>query len=83
MPCGFDVERTVREARGVLAGEVPGWAALRAVAAGRVWAVHGNRLFSGAAPALVEGLELLVTLLHGSEEERAALAREDAVRFEA
>ena len=81
MPCGFDVARTLREAREVLPREVEGWGALPAVAGGRVWAVHGNRLFSGAAPALVEGLELLVALLHGSEEERAALAPEDAARF--
>ena len=81
MPCGFDVARTLREARAALPGAVPEWAALRAVKAGRVWAVHGNRLFSGAAPALVEGLELLATLLHGEPAELAALPAEDAVLF--
>ncbi len=83
MPCGFSVARTVEEGARVLPGSVPGWAGLAAVAAGRVWAVHGNRLFSGAGPDLVEGLELLVTLLHGTEAERGALAAEDAARFTA
>ena len=59
-----------------------GWAGLSAVKGGRVWAVDGRRLFSGAAPALVEGLEVLRVILHGTEEERAALPPGDAARFE-
>jgi len=65
MPCGFDITRTVREAKEVLPAKVQGWADIPAVAAGRVWAVHGNRLFSGASPALVEGVEALLEILHG------------------
>ncbi len=81
MPCGFSVERTLREARDVLPKAVPNWGGLKAVQGGRVWAVHGNRLFSGASPALVEGLELLAKLLHGSEEACASIAKEDATQF--
>ena len=80
MPCGFSVARTVEEAQRVLPAAIPQWGSLKAVKAGRVWAVHGNRLFSGASPDLVEGLELLATLLHGEEAALAALSPLDAVR---
>lgn len=80
MPCGFTVERTLTEARRVC-GRWKSWAALAAVKAGRVWAVDGRRLFSGASPALVDGLELLRVIIHGTEEERAALPAADAQRF--
>ena len=73
MPCGFDVTRTCREARDILPRAVPGWSSIPAVKSGCVWAVHGNRLYSGASPAMVEGLEVLATILHGSIEEQAAL----------
>lgn len=63
MPCGFDADRAVREGREHLVGK-PGWADLPAVCAGRVWAVNGFRLFSGASPALVDGLEILARILH-------------------
>ena len=73
MPCGFDLERTVLEAKKLLPVKVPGWHTIPAVAAGRVWAVHGNRLFSGASPSLVEGLEVLAAIISGTEAEREAL----------
>jgi hypothetical protein len=63
MPCGFDADRAVREGRQHLVGK-PGWAELPAVRAGRVWAVNGFRLFSGASPALIDGLEILARVLH-------------------
>lgn len=81
MPCGFTIERTLEEARRVCPA-LEGWARLRAVKAGRVWAVDGRRLFSGASPALVDGLELLHALLHGTEGARAALPACDARRVQ-
>jgi len=62
MPCGFDVERTVRE--GAMLRELPGFADLPAVRNGRAWAVWGHKYFSGAGPDLVPGLELLGAILH-------------------
>jgi iron complex transport system substrate-binding protein len=63
MPCGFDVRRTVEEARRVLP-ELPGWNELPAVREGRVWAVDANSYFSRPAPRLVEGVEILARKLH-------------------
>ena len=79
MPCGFDMARTLAEAAR-LCPKIEGWAGLAAVKGGSVWAVDGRRLFSGASPALVEGLEVLRVILHGSEAERAALPASDARR---
>ena len=62
MPCGFDAERALGEARG-LPG-LGGWGDLSAVRSGRVWAVDANSFFSRPAPRLVEGVEILARLLH-------------------
>jgi iron complex transport system substrate-binding protein len=44
--------------------ELPGWGELPAVKEGRVWAVDANSHFSRPAPRLVEGVEILVCILH-------------------
>ena len=80
MPCGFDAERAVREARHL--PELPGWSELPAVKSGRVWAVDANAHFSRPAPRLVEGVEILARILHPQafpDEPRP----EDALRFSA
>ncbi len=76
-PCGFDVARAVEEARRL--PELPGWADLRAVRGGRVWAADANSYFSRPAPRLVEGVEVLARILHpgvlGDEPETPKAAR--------
>ncbi len=62
MPCGFDVQRTVEEARRVLP-RLPGWNELPAVEEGRVWAVDANSYFSRPAPRLVDGVEILAHIM--------------------
>lgn len=62
MPCGFDLERTVVEARRLT--EFAGWTTLRAVRDGRVYAVDGNALFNRSGPRIVDSLELLARLVH-------------------
>ena len=62
MPCGFDAERTIKEAR-ALRG-LPDWDELPAVNSGRVWAVDANSYFSRPAPRLVDGVEILARILH-------------------
>ncbi len=59
MPCGFDLEGAVAQARGLL--EHPGSAGL-----GRVIAVDANSYFSRPGPRVVDGVELLEGLLHGA-----------------
>jgi iron complex transport system substrate-binding protein len=42
----------------------PGWAELRAVRAGRVYAADGNAWFNRAGPSLFETPEVLAEMLH-------------------
>lgn len=62
MPCGFDRERTAREAAALAAR--PGFAELPAAQSGRVYALNGHAYFNRPGPRLVDGLELLAHLLH-------------------
>jgi iron complex transport system substrate-binding protein len=73
-PCGFTLERTLAEMPTLAAR--PGWRALRAVRAGRVFAADGNTFFNRAGPSLFETPEVLAEMLHpkvfaGSHQENA------------
>ncbi|MEX2187650.1 MAG: cobalamin-binding protein [Pirellulales bacterium] len=61
-PCGFDLERSLLEARTLPA--LPQWSRLSAVRSGRVYVVDGNAYFNRSGPRLVDSLEMLAHLLH-------------------
>ena len=61
-PCGFDLPRTLLEARPL--AQLPGWRQLPAVRTQRVFAVDGDAYFNCASPRLVDSLELLAHLIH-------------------
>ena len=65
MPCGFDLNRTLKESSELLPFK-QGWKDILAVQNEHVYAVNGNRLFSGASPALIDGIEILASILHPS-----------------
>jgi iron complex transport system substrate-binding protein len=73
MPCGFDAERAMREATALVSE--PAWETLRAVRDGRVFAVDGNAYFSRPGPRVVDGIELLASLLHPDRTSAPAGAR--------
>lgn len=62
MPCGFDLERGMRELATLRRD--PRWRALRAVREGRAYALDGNAYFSRPGPRVVDGIELLASILH-------------------
>ncbi|MFQ5930918.1 MAG: cobalamin-binding protein [Nitrospiraceae bacterium] len=62
MPCGFSIERTVRELNCLTARQ--GWASLPAVRNGKVFAVDAASYFSRPGPRLVEGVAMLAALCH-------------------
>ena len=62
MPCGFDLERTCSEAAVLHSDER--WNVLRAVRAGRVYAVDGNQFFNRPGPRLVDSAEMLANIFH-------------------
>ncbi len=78
MPCGFDADRALHEARHLPA--LDGWEDLSAVRSGRVWAVDANSHFSRPAPRLVEGVEILARIFH-PEVFSGDLEAAGAVRF--
>lgn len=77
--CGFDLARNRADVEALLAGAAAGNArfrALRAVRAGRVFALDGNRYYARPAPSLAEGTALLARVLHADNSEIGArLAR--------
>ncbi len=64
MPCGFD-KAGAREQVEAMAGR-PEWEELRAVRERRVFAVDANGCFSRPGPRLVDGIEQLAAILHGT-----------------
>lgn len=61
-PCGFGIERTLREMP--LLEAQPGWRDLRAVRSGRVFVADGNRYFNRSGPSVVDSIEILAEILH-------------------
>jgi iron complex transport system substrate-binding protein len=62
MPCGFDLEKTRRDAL-ELATNV-NWKNLQAVRNGKVYLTDGNAYFNRPGPRLVDSLEILAEILH-------------------
>lgn len=61
--CGFGTAENEAHLRALLTQ--PGWSELRAVKARQVWALDANGCFSRPGPRVVDGAELLATLLRG------------------
>jgi len=61
MPCGFDLPRTADAWASLPRPD--GWDALRAVRAGRVYAVDGSAYFSRPGPRIIDGIEVLAELI--------------------
>jgi iron complex transport system substrate-binding protein len=77
--CGFDVARTCAELESVTSR--PEWRGLPAVPAGRVYAADGGAFFSRSGPRIVDGLEMLVEMLHSGR--RRAGRPETWIRLDA
>ncbi|MGH7662410.1 MAG: cobalamin-binding protein [Vulcanimicrobiaceae bacterium] len=61
-PCGYDV-RMAKEAIAAIGAE-PDWAGLRAVRAGRAWAVDGNAYVNRPGPRVIRSAEIFAEALH-------------------
>jgi iron complex transport system substrate-binding protein len=61
-PCGFDLPRTLRELPRLTA--LPGFAELRCVRDGRVFAADGNIYFNRSSPSVFRSVEVLAEMLH-------------------
>jgi iron complex transport system substrate-binding protein len=63
-PCGFDIDRTLREMLVLERREA--WMRLKAVRNGRVYIGDGNAFFNRPGPQLAETAEILAEILHPS-----------------
>ncbi len=64
MPCGFDLERTQKEAQ--ILSNHSDWKNLKAVNNGQVFIVDGNAYFNRPSQRLVDSTEILAEILHPS-----------------
>jgi iron complex transport system substrate-binding protein len=62
-PCGFGVKKSEEEARKYLP-KLEGWESIPAVKAGNVYLSDGNAYFSRPGPRIVDGLEILASILN-------------------
>jgi iron complex transport system substrate-binding protein len=62
MPCGFDIEQTLKELPVLVRNEK--WKSLQAVKNGSVYAVNANAYFSKPGPRTIVGLEIIAKILH-------------------
>lgn len=62
MPCGFNIERTLKEIDVLTANEY--WHRIPAVKKGHVYLVDSNSYFSKSGPRVVDGIEILARILH-------------------
>jgi iron complex transport system substrate-binding protein len=68
MPCGFDIEQTLKELPVLTSNEK--WKSLQAVKNGNVYAVNASAYFSKPGPRTVTGLEIIAKILHPEETSR-------------
>lgn len=61
MPCGFNIERTMREINLLL--DRPGFASLKAVKNDRFYIADGNQYFNRPGPRIVDSIEILAEII--------------------
>ncbi|MEN3048385.1 MAG: ABC transporter substrate-binding protein [Candidatus Caldarchaeales archaeon] len=61
-PCGFDLERSLRDAETL--SELDWFRRLPAYARGEVYAVDAKRFFSGHGPSIADGVAVLAEVIH-------------------
>eukprot|EP01037_Dinobryon_pediforme_P007217 gene7217-7286_t len=62
MPCGFGIERTLKEIDLLIAR--PGFAELKAVKNKRLYIADGNQYFNRPGPRIVDSIEILAEIIH-------------------
>ncbi|MGZ3763856.1 MAG: cobalamin-binding protein [Mucilaginibacter sp.] len=62
MPCGFSIERTLREIDILL--QLPGFAELKAIKNNRLYIADGNQYFNRPGPRIVDSIEILAEIIH-------------------
>jgi iron complex transport system substrate-binding protein len=62
MPCGFDIERTLRESKNLDSDK--NWNSLKAVLMNEIFMVDANSYFSKPSPRIVTGIEIMAKIVY-------------------
>jgi len=62
MPCGFSIERTMKEMNILL--DLPGFTDLSAVKNNRLYIADGNQYFNRPGPRIVDSIEIIAEIIH-------------------
>jgi iron complex transport system substrate-binding protein len=62
MPCGFDIERTLRESKNLDSDK--NWNSLKAVLINEIFMVDANSYFSKPSPRIVTGIEIMAKIVY-------------------
>ncbi|HQS53261.1 MAG: cobalamin-binding protein, partial [Sphingobacteriales bacterium 39-40-5] len=62
MPCGFSVERTLKEINVML--ELPGWRELKAVKDNKIYIADGNHYFNRSGPRITDSIEIMAEIIN-------------------
>ncbi|HVV56142.1 MAG TPA: cobalamin-binding protein [Mucilaginibacter sp.] len=62
MPCGFSIERTMKEMHLLL--QQPGFGELKAIKNDRLYIADGNQYFNRPGPRIVDSIEILAEIIH-------------------
>jgi len=62
MPCGFSIERTMREIDLLL--QLPGFSDLKAIKNDRLYITDGNQYFNRPGPRIVDSIEILAEIIN-------------------
>ncbi len=62
IPCGFSVERTLKEINLLL--DLPGWRELNAVRGNRIFIADGNQYFNRSGPRITDSIEIMAEIIN-------------------
>ena len=62
MPCGFSIERTMKEMNILL--DLPGFTDLSAVKNNRLYIADGNQYFNRPGPRIIDSIEIIAEIIH-------------------
>jgi len=65
MPCGFSIERTLKEVDIIL--QLPGFNEMKAVKNNRVYIADGNQYFNRPGPRIVDSIEILAEIINSKQ----------------
>ncbi|HEU5172102.1 MAG TPA: ABC transporter substrate-binding protein, partial [Nitrososphaeraceae archaeon] len=67
MPCGFNIDRTIKEYKNASLNKNQEWNNLRAIKNNEIYAVDAGSYFSKPGPRIITGIEILAKIISPNE----------------